>query len=76
VLFFGVVGTILVTATTALVGREWHFPREEEQVPTWAPNRDELIEDDEEKDEERSESSQENSNILHLLYAIAQVLIT
>ena len=75
VLLFGAIGIVLVTATTVVVGREWHFPREEEQVPTWPPNLNEFIEDDEDKEEERSESSQENLNVLHLLYTIAQVLI-
>ena len=64
-----------MTATTALVAREWHFPKEEEQVPQWPPALNEFIEDDDDKEEERSESSQENLNVLHLLYTIAQVSI-
>jgi hypothetical protein len=75
VLLFGVVGIVLATATTTLVGREWAALQEEERLrirPYYEPL--EPTEDGDEREEDGTENSQENLNVLHLLYTIAQVL--
>ena len=75
VLLFGVVGIALATATTTLVGREWAALQEEERLrirPYYEPL--EPTEDGDEREEDGTENSQENLNVLHLLYTIAQVL--
>jgi hypothetical protein len=79
--FFGAIAVVLVTATTALVGREWQFSRDQGRRPArpWPPGNDNSFfgprTDDgtEEKDEEDVTHDQENLNVLHLLYTIAQV---
>ena len=74
VLLFGVVGIVLATATTTLVGREWAALQEEERLrirPYYEPL--EPTEDGDEREEDGTENSQENLNVLHLLYTIAQV---
>ena len=71
---FGAVAVVLVATTTTLVGREWQYPLEQEPVPL---RRAEAIEETEaagEAEEEPTEENQENLNVLHLLYTIAQVL--
>jgi len=68
-----VVGVILATATTTLVGRQWAALQEEERlrIPYYEPP--DITEDGEEREEDGTENSQENLNVLHLLYTIAQV---
>jgi hypothetical protein len=72
-LLFGAVAVVLVATATTLVGREWRCPQEER-----APfRRVEVMEESEaagEAEEEPTEENQENLNVLHLLYTIAQVL--
>jgi hypothetical protein len=74
---FAAVGAVLVVSTTAVVGHEWTKPQERAPAPEWL--RDdmagfEIIEDDmDEKDDEDTDGA-ENSNVLHLLYTIAQVI--
>jgi hypothetical protein len=70
-----VVGIVLVTTTTTLVGREWTALPDEEPVPL-RPFHNEPVEpteDGEDREEDGTENSQENLNVLHLLYTIAQV---
>jgi hypothetical protein len=66
------VAVVLVATTTTLVGREWRSPNEET-----GPRRNaEAAEEQEmaaEGEEDGTEENQENLNVLHLLYTIAQV---
>jgi hypothetical protein len=78
--FFGAIAVVLVTATTALVGREWQFSRDQSRRPTrpWPPENEESFfgprtDDGIEEKEEDVAHDQENLNVLHLLYTIAQV---
>jgi len=70
-----VVGIVLVTATTTLVGREWAALQDEEPVRLHPFHNEpvEPTEDGDEREEDGTENSQENLNVLHLLYTIAQV---
>jgi hypothetical protein len=79
---FGALAVVLVTGTTALVGREWHIPRDEgpERPRHWNPLGDinffapRTDDEAEEKEEQNMAHDEENLNVLHLLYTIAQVL--
>jgi hypothetical protein len=75
VIVFGVVGIVLVSATTALVSREYE-PRKPTTTTTGnvrpeSPVFDIDTEDDGNEDKD-NEGEQENINVLHLLYTIAQ----
>lgn len=72
IILFGVISVVLVTATTLFVGREWRPSKEEVPPQQWRPEPTEATEDDGEEREE--EGNQENLNVLHLLYTIAQVI--
>jgi hypothetical protein len=71
-LLFGAVAVVLVATTTTLVGREWRSPHEETGAHRNAEAAEEL-EATGEGEEEGTEENQENLNVLHLLYTIAQV---
>jgi hypothetical protein len=71
-LLFGAVAVVLVATTTTLVGREWRSPHEETGAHRNAEAAEEL-EAAAEGEEDGTEESQENLNVLHLLYTIAQV---
>ena len=68
---------MLVASTTVVVGREWTATPDDFPPPEWRPGDTpyfEMAEDSmDDKDEEGTEGA-ENSNVLHLLYTIAQVL--
>jgi hypothetical protein len=66
------VAVVLVATTTTLVGREWRSPHEETGPHRNADAAEEL-EAAAEGEEEGTEENQENLNVLHLLYTIAQV---
>lgn len=76
VILFGVIGVVLVSATTALVSHEYESPRKR---TTSRNNRSEstlfnnVDTDDEWNEDKDNEEEQENINVLHLLYTIAQV---
>jgi hypothetical protein len=73
VILIGTLGILLVTTTTAFVGREWHIPQAEPARRLRQPEQAGLTDDGEEKEEDVDENTQENLNVLHLLYTIAQV---
>jgi hypothetical protein len=78
-LLFGALAAIFVTATTTLVNREWHKPHENGE-PLHVTPADEVdgftdMEGEMKDEEAEIEGSQENLNVLHLLYTIAQVLL-
>jgi len=59
------------------VGREWTASQDEDRVRL--PSHYEHVEpteDGDEREEDGTENSQENLNVLHLLYTIAQVFCT
>jgi hypothetical protein len=89
VVFFGALAIVVVTATTAILGREWQFQntkgpgtqeppvRQSEppvQLTLESLQNTRYDEETEEKDGEVDSQEQENLNVLHLLYTIAQVV--
>lgn len=77
VVLFVAVAVVLVASTTVVVGREWTATPDGAPAPEWHTGDTagfEIAEDNmDDKDEEGTEGG-ENSNVLHLLYTIAQVL--
>lgn len=77
IVLFAAVGVALVASTTVVVGREWTAKPDGTSLPEWRTGDMadfEIPEDNmDDKDEEGTEGG-ENSNVLHLLYTIAQVL--
>ena len=70
-LLLGAIGIVLVSVTTSVVSREWRFHENDKPLPTIAETPGYIDEGGEEKEEENPD--QENVNVLHLLYTIAQV---
>jgi hypothetical protein len=78
IVLFAAVGAVLVVSTTVVVGREWTGPPQREPSPEWhavdTTSGFEITDDDMDEKEEDGTDGAENSNVLHLLYTIAQVI--